>query len=313
MSNPKVSIVIPVYNTEPYVAQTVRSIVGQTLRDIEIIAIDDGSTDSSGDILRQLAAEDERIRVYAQPNRGLSETRNAGLDCARGRYVYFMDSDDLLEADALELCFERAEAERLDFVFFDAECFGAASAGSWHDYRRVRHVGEQPAPGRELLRQMLDRDCYRASACLSFIRTDYLRRLGLRFHPGILHEDELFTPQLYLAAERCAGIDRAFFRRRLREGSIMGTDFSQRNIRGYTTVLRELHRVAVRHDAATRQIVRRLTSRILNATLTNASTQPWGVRLRLTATALCRYPRCVHPRALAALLLKTPLKKLSRQ
>ena len=95
--HPAVTVVIPVYNTASYVEQTLRCIMGQTLRETEILVVDDGSTDHSPAILARLAAEDPRIRIHTQPNRGLSEARNAGLDRAAGRYIYFMDSDDLLE------------------------------------------------------------------------------------------------------------------------------------------------------------------------------------------------------------------------
>ena len=199
MNNPKVSVIIPVYNTEAYVEQTLRSIMGQTLRDIELIVVNDGSTDGSLSVLERIATGDDRIRLYTQPNKGLSQTRNAGIARARGEFIYFMDSDDLLEPDALERCYERCQSDRLDFVFFDAESFGTtASDAAWFDYRRAKYFGTEVCDGTDLLRRMLALHCYRASACLSFIRTAYLRGLGLRFYPGILHEDELFTPQLYL-------------------------------------------------------------------------------------------------------------------
>ena len=97
MSNPKVSIVIPVYNTEVFVEEAVRSIMDQTLRDTEIIIINDGSTDTSLDIIQKLSEEDTRIQIYSQENQGLSATRNRGIALASGRYIYFMDSDDYLE------------------------------------------------------------------------------------------------------------------------------------------------------------------------------------------------------------------------
>ena len=92
MNNPKVSVIIPVYNTEAYVEQTLRSIMGQTLRDIELIVVNDGSTDGSLSVLERIATGDDRIRLYTQPNKGLSQTRNAGIARARGEFIYFMDS-----------------------------------------------------------------------------------------------------------------------------------------------------------------------------------------------------------------------------
>ena len=96
MCIPKVSVIIPVYNTEKYVRQAVESIRQQTLKDIEIIIVNDGSTDGSMTILEELAAQDERIKLFSQENQGLSVTRNVGLSHSTGEYVYFMDSDDLL-------------------------------------------------------------------------------------------------------------------------------------------------------------------------------------------------------------------------
>ena len=310
MNNPKVSVIIPVYNTEAYVEQTLRSIMGQTLRDIELIVVNDGSTDGSLSVLERIATGDDRIRLYTQPNKGLSQTRNAGIARARGEFIYFMDSDDLLEPDALERCYERCQSDRLDFVFFDAESFGTtASDAAWFDYRRAKYFGTEVCDGTDLLRRMLALHCYRASACLSFIRTAYLRGLGLRFYPGILHEDELFTPQLYLGAPRAGGIERAFFKRRIHGDSIMGRGFSRRNLEGYTTVLRELNRFAATRDAGQRQLIRTPTRQILRPVMRNAWALPAGTRWKLAWDALRHYPGSIDGRALATLLFKKPLKK----
>lgn len=115
--HPKVSVIIPVYNTCNYVQEALESICRQTLTDLEIIVIDDGSTDGSREVIDKIAATDSRIQVYGQTNQGLSVTRNEGLKYAVGEYIYFMDSDDLLEPDALELCYNKCIAEALDFVF----------------------------------------------------------------------------------------------------------------------------------------------------------------------------------------------------
>ena len=221
-----------------------------------------------------------------------------------------MDSDDLLEPDALERCYERCQSDRLDFVFFDAESFGAAASdAAWFDYRRAKYFGTEVCDGTDLLRRMLALHCYRASACLSFIRTAYLRGLGLRFYPGILHEDELFTPQLYLGASRAGGIERSFFKRRIHGDSIMGRGFSRRNLEGYTTVLRELNRFAAQRDACQRQLIRTLTTQILRPVMCNAWALPAGARWKLAWDALRHYPGSIDGRALATLLFKKPLKK----
>ena len=99
---PRVSVIIPVYNTERYLTQCLESIVSQTLEDIEIICVNDGSKDGSADILRDYARRDRRVIVIDQPNQGLSAARNAGASAAAGDYLYFLDSDDYIERDALE-------------------------------------------------------------------------------------------------------------------------------------------------------------------------------------------------------------------
>ena len=117
---PKISVVIPVYNTGALLDRTLRSITNQSLQDIEIICVDDGSTDDSLRFLKEWERNDARIQVIAFPeNKGVSCARNTGLDAARAPYVYFMDSDDLLDADALRVCCEYAERTRADFIFFD--------------------------------------------------------------------------------------------------------------------------------------------------------------------------------------------------
>ena len=119
----KVSVVIPVYNTEKYVRQAVESVMYQSLKELEIIVVDDGSTDKSLSIVEKLGDTDKRIQIYTQANQGQSIARNRGISHAHGEYIYFMDSDDLLEEDALELCYHKCKEEKLDFVFFDALVF----------------------------------------------------------------------------------------------------------------------------------------------------------------------------------------------
>ena len=223
-----------------------------------------------------------------------------------------MDSDDLLEEETLACCHEKCEREQLDMVFFDAESFGAPTTDApWLDYRRAGRFADRAYAGAELLGAMLDKNCYRASACLSFIRLELLRNAGLRFYPGMLHEDELFTPQLYLSAARIGRIDRPFFKRRVREGSIMGAAFSMRNMTGYLTAARELRRWASAHDAATRRLIGRLTARFLNPAARNAWALPLRERLRI-ARALAAYPG-VKAGSYARLLGKRPLRKLLRR
>ena len=117
----KVSVIIPVYNVEPYLKQCMDSVVGQTLKDIEIICVDDGSTDNSLDILREYAAEDSRIQIIEQKNAGAGAARNNGMRYATGKYLSFLDSDDFFEPRMLEKAYDLAEKDQADFVAYKSD------------------------------------------------------------------------------------------------------------------------------------------------------------------------------------------------
>ena len=115
-TNPKISIIIPVYNTELYLRECLDSVINQTLRDIEIILIDDGSTDNSGKICDEYKEKDERITVVHQKKEGVSVARNKGLDIAIGQYIGFVDSDDYIDLDFYEKLYNRAIETNADLV-----------------------------------------------------------------------------------------------------------------------------------------------------------------------------------------------------
>lgn len=114
----KVSVILPVYNVEQFLEQCLDSIVNQTLREIEIICIDDGSTDNSLNILKHYAQEDARITVLQQKNAGAGAARNKGLEVAQGKYLSFLDSDDFFEPLMLEKAYCEAEKREVDFIVF---------------------------------------------------------------------------------------------------------------------------------------------------------------------------------------------------
>lgn len=271
LKSPKVSVIIPVYNTEAYLEEAVRSIMNQTLKDLEIIIIDDGSTDNSLSVIKKLAQEDNRIEWLSQPNSGQSVARNIGIERARGKYLYFMDSDDILDADALMACSQTIRGKNLDFVFFDAVSFSeAGQIETDTSYKRTYLFREEELlPGKEMLDRMLDHKIYRASACLSLIDAHFLNEIQLRFYPGIVHEDELFTSVLYLHASRVACIHSDFYRRRIRSESIMSVKFSKRNIEGYLIVARELQQIS-ETEQNLKATIHRLISYILNPAIYNS-------------------------------------------
>ena len=115
----KVSVIVPVYNTEKYLDECINSIRNQTLKEIEIICIDDGSPDKCGEILDNYAKEDKRIRVIHQKNAGASEARNKGIEVATGEYLKFVDSDDTIEKDACKISYNRAKEQDADILLYN--------------------------------------------------------------------------------------------------------------------------------------------------------------------------------------------------
>ena len=115
----KVSVIVPVYNVEKYLRSCVNSILNQTLNDIEVILVDDGSPDASGVICDELAKADERVKVIHKKNAGVGAARNDGLSLAQGEWVIFGDSDDWFETDALEQLVSEGEKTKADVIFGD--------------------------------------------------------------------------------------------------------------------------------------------------------------------------------------------------
>lgn len=243
----KVSVIIPAYNVDKYIRQSIESIVSQTLKEIEIIVVNDGSTDDSLSIIKQIAQNDSRIQIISTPNNGQSIARNLGLWNATGQYVYFFDSDDLLEHDALELCYNLCQSEKLDFCFFDADVFSEERLDiSRFKYERTHLYEGKIYNGKDILQKQLE--CgYSASPCLNFIDRKYLLQYNLFFYPKTIHEDELFTFMLYINASRVSCIKRNFFKRRVRGNSIMTAPYSVKNAEGYLKVCRELYSASSRY------------------------------------------------------------------
>jgi glycosyltransferase involved in cell wall biosynthesis len=238
--NPLVSLIVPVYNVEPYLEQCVDSITRQTYANLEIILVDDGSTDGSGAMCDALAANDVRIEVIHQSNMGLSMARNNGMRAAEGKYIQFVDSDDYIDADCVRLCVEIAERGALDVVLFDAECFGDLRlCGCLPDIlRRKKRYGFMS--GCEMYCQMMENDNYFNNAWAYQANAEFLRKNKLEFIPRILYEDAVFTFLLLMRAEKCGHINRMLYHYRIRGGSITMSAPSGR-AESYCVCFREIY------------------------------------------------------------------------
>ncbi len=239
----KVSVILPIYNVAPYLEETFNSIINQSLKDIEIIAINDGSTDNSEEIIKNYQQHDSRIKYFSQANQGQSAARNHALQHAEGKYIYMMDSDDRLEfSDALQSCYEYAEKNHADIIFFDGESFSEKGVDRISRNTKRTHLVEEDKKfdGEYLLNLTLDTQTHNCVVWLLFIHRDFLEHINLRFHEGIIHEDELFTTILALSCDNIYCLKRNLVGHRIRCASTMGINFSKRNMNSYLTVADEL-------------------------------------------------------------------------
>lgn len=219
----KISVVIPVYKVEQYLRQCVDSVLGQSYRDLEVILVDDGSPDRSGEMCDEIALSDSRVRVIHKPNGGLSDARNAGVAVATGRYVTFVDSDDYW-GDTEAMARVAATIERwpgVDMVI-------AGYTQVWDDgcrEPRSTSVSAKEVDGRtmaEVLGYMSDKGDFFISAWQKVVRRELLE--GVAFEKGLYSEDIDWTLQLYDGRVRSvAAVERPYYIYRQRSGSITAT------------------------------------------------------------------------------------------
>jgi len=238
----KVSVIMPIYNVASYLEEAFDSILNQSLKEVEIIAVNDGSTDNSEEIIKKYQQKDKRIISFSQKNQGQSVARNLALQHATGEYIYMMDSDDVLTGpDVLQTCYEYAEKNHADFIFFDRDWLLEDKTDFSVSLHSTKHVEENKAyDGESLLNLLLDTTSYNCVVWLLLIKHDHLKRLGLDFYPGIIHEDELFTTVLMLRSSSIYCLKQSFVKHRVRSASTVGTKFTRRNMECYLTVADEL-------------------------------------------------------------------------
>ena len=247
----KLSIIIPVYNVKPYLRQCVDSVLAQTYQDLEIILVDDGSTDGSGQLADELCStpnsliacggpeksgdfwgilSSHRLKCVHKPNGGLSDARNAGLRVATGEYVAFLDSDDVyLLNDGLEQLMALAQAEQLDVLLFQA-----VDVYPHHQTVRKAYDLDYMAThsGAEGFAQLVRTQSFNMSACFQLIRRDLLEQHQLYFERGLLSEDVEWSLRLWRHVSKVRAINLPLYGYQHRDGSI-STTYTIRNLRSY--------------------------------------------------------------------------------
>lgn len=241
----KLSIIVPVYNVENYLGECLDSLVSQKCGEMEIICVNDGSTDGSVDILKKYNKRYPILKLVSKANGGLSSARNAGMEKAKGKYVVFVDSDDLwTDGDVASYIVNAMEKEKLDMLMFGIEAFYETKElekrlGRSKDYYHYQKSYGLFKHGYEMLQALRQGHDYLSSACIKVIKREVLDKNNLKFYEGITHEDELFSFLLFMNVGLCRHVDKIFYLRRYRDGSIMTQKTSFKNLYGYFVAWRE--------------------------------------------------------------------------
>jgi len=200
--NPLLSLVVPVYNVAPFLERCLASLAAQNLDGMEIVFVDDGSTDACPAVLARYAAQHSQMRVIRRDNGGLSAARNTGLDHIGGEYVAFVDSDDWIEPGYYRHLLDLARAQHLDLAHGNAMYHFEGRREDQPIYRD--DLSTEVMPGREVLRRRLADRTLLHMVWMHLYRRDFIERLGMRFVPRLIHEDVLWTTRAFLQAQRVA-------------------------------------------------------------------------------------------------------------
>ena len=222
-NNIKLSIIIPVYNTENYLEQCLDSIINQSLKEIEIICIDDESKDNSLIILRKYQTKDKRIKVISKKNEGVGPTRNLGIELAKGEYICFIDSDDYVDLKLYEIAYKTAKKFNADLVAF-----------RWHHFvgkiDKFKEKNTNFVPVFDVMEKLWDK-----ASILPWnkiIRREIFKDKNVRFFPYDFAEDIFFNYNMYPRIKNISFIDKAFYHyREGRVGKLSRISYNQKFIK----------------------------------------------------------------------------------
>lgn len=218
-----ISVIIPVYNVKPFLRMCAESVFGQTFRNLEIIFVDDGSTDGSGEICDELAQKDSRVRVIHQENGGLSAARNTGIEASTGAYLYFLDSDDAISPVTIVHLWTACVRTKADAAIGDSMHFTQDEVP-----QERRKFTSQAVDTQEAIRRMLMNEGYGHQAWGKLFRRSMWE--NFRFPKGLLYEDYAVIYDVMTMAEKVAIVTDAMYFYRMQQGSIMHGKIGERNL-----------------------------------------------------------------------------------
>ena len=214
---PEISVILPVFNSEEFVRKSIESVLAQTFEDFELIIVNDGSTDSSKDIIDSF--KDDRIRLINQSNQGPGAARNNALKMAQGRYVMYLDSDDWFTSDALEVAYGEITKFDADMTFFKMINFDGERyyENDWFELKTLQSFKNRAFKPSETPGSIFDLS---VGVCQKIYNRSFLERIDARFPEGIFFEDMPFFYYVYLKAERISIVNRHLYVRRKHTSSI---------------------------------------------------------------------------------------------
>lgn len=238
----KISVIIPVYNVEKYLEECIMSICNQTFKDFEIVIIDDGSSDNSISILKKYAKMDDRIRLFVQENKGISATRNKGLLEAQGIYILFVDSDDYILPNTLDVLWENALKTDADIVLGNAWSFyNDDYSNKIASYQRPEWIDSSGViTGDVLYAQLMKTSSFPPLVYLYFSKRSFLMNNQIWMDEEIVHEDELWTIHAMFKAKRVIAINYYYYYYRQRDGSFMYSNNLHRRIESLLIISKKL-------------------------------------------------------------------------
>ncbi|MFC0666431.1 glycosyltransferase family 2 protein [Azotobacter chroococcum] len=272
MNSEKVSIIIPVYNVEKYLAECLNSAISQDHGNIEIIAINDGSTDASLSILEEFQAKHDNMIVRSIRNQGLSVARNTGLEIATGDYILFLDSDDFIEKHTASTCLKHFRQHQTDIVFFSPNVFFdgvSEDVGRKFKSESITDLQNESCPAHLFFTKSINLKKYQVSACLYIYKKNKLG--NIKFHPKTLYEDCLFTTRLLLENNnvKVTCIPDKLYNRRVRPESIMTQKKQEKHVLGYLIVAEELLKLKLTKEKSE---TGKALNHFIQVMLSNAST-----------------------------------------
>lgn len=228
MSNPKISVIIPVYNAEEYLEECLKSVLGQSMKEIEVICINDGSTDNSLSILKQFRERDKRLHIISQDNESAGAARNRGLEVAKGEYLSFLDADDFFESHMLSTAHEKAKKYEADIVVFRSNQF---------DERRKSYcestwtIKDQYIPNIDVFsrRDIKENfyDCFVGWAWDKLFRAEFIRKNNIFFQNQKIINDMLFVYSALSKAERISIVQEILVHKRINNNNSISNSYSR--------------------------------------------------------------------------------------